>query len=91
MTSCSHSENPYAYGIKTGTANLRLHLEKTHKQQYIQLHTDMGWIYKPILKKDAEPTVADNRKQALPPFSPETFLEYLVRFVTADDQVRIHC
>jgi len=51
----------------------------------------MGWIYKPILKKDAEPTVADNRKQALPPFSPETFLEYLVRFVTADDQVRIHC
>lgn len=43
-----------------------------------------GWRYHEKVKK---PNVGENRKMALPAFSPETFLEYLVRFVMADDQV----
>jgi len=48
---------------------------------------EKGWNYPG--SKNRQPTVGDNRKNALPPFSEATFLEYLVRFVTADDQVSI--
>ena len=57
-----------------------------HKAQYQQICEEKGWTY---ATSNAGPTIGDNRKRALPPFSPEAFLEYLVRFVTADDQVRI--
>lgn len=74
--------------MSTGYANLRNHLEKTHKEQYRQLCEENGWDCA-TGPKVAGPTIGDNRKQALPLFSPEAFLEYLVRFVTADDQVRV--
>jgi hypothetical protein len=56
--------------------------------QYRQVCEEKGWNY--ATPRVAVPTVGDNRKQVLPPFSPEAFLVYLVRFVTADDQVRVH-
>ena len=37
-----------------------------------------------------KPTVGEQRKAAIPQFSPETFLRYLVRFIVADDQVSPH-
>ena len=35
-------------------------------------------------------TVRKLRDQELPPFSPATFLEHLVHFVVADDQVHLN-
>lgn len=77
----------YMYQLNTGYGNLQNHLVKQHKAQYKQVCEAEGWTYH--LKKDKEPSVGDNRKMGLPAFSPDTFLEYLVRFVTADDQVSV--
>jgi hypothetical protein len=75
----------YMYQPKTATANLRNHLTKVHDAVYKAMCEEKGWSYGSSKAKKA--TVGDQRKNALPPFSPETFVEYLVRFVTADDQV----
>lgn len=83
---CSNCSNKaHKYLPSTGTYNLRKHLKSKHLAEYTQACLDNGWTYlDPEVKL---PTVGENRKTALPPFSPETLLEYLVRFVTADDQV----
>jgi hypothetical protein len=77
----------YMYKLSTGYTNLRNHPIKHHEAYYTDLCAKEGWSY--ATKKDKKPTVGDNRKMALPAFTPDTFLEYLVRFVTADDQVSV--
>jgi hypothetical protein len=51
---------------------------------------DNKWNYKLTTQSDEPSTHKNARKvrdQELPPFSPGVFLEHLVRFVVADDQV----
>ena len=48
---------------------------------------DKGWTYG--TPKVKEPTIGENRKSAIPPFTAEAFVEYIVRWVTADDQVSV--
>ena len=83
---CSNcSDKAHKYLPKTSSYNLRNHLKTKHLAEYTQACLEHGWSYlDPEVKV---PTVGENCKTALPPFSPETLLEYLVRFVTADDQV----
>jgi hypothetical protein len=73
----------------TGSANLRKHLLTRHEEQYKQACEENGWDYYTRSVQVPLPTIGENRKEALPPFSPENFLVYLVRFVAADDQVRV--
>jgi hypothetical protein len=80
---CRHE----GYKEKTGNDNLRRHLMNKHDTLYREECEKNAWKY-PGSKDEKKPTIGENRKAALPPFSPETFLEYLVRFITADDQVR---
>jgi hypothetical protein len=74
------------YAPKTASGNLCIHLEKEHAELYKATCEEKGWNYGPKLP---QPQVGDMRKSALPPFSPEGFLEYLIRFVAADDQVGV--
>ncbi len=85
MISQRFSGTQTTYSLTTSTDTLRKHLKKHHAQKYQEACEQHGWKY--LLPK--EPTIGENRKGRLPAFSPETFLEYLVRFVTADDQVRV--
>lgn len=82
-----HGIKNYIYSSNTGNANLRRHLMREHEAAYKQKCRDEGWDY--TTPKVPQPSVGVNRQNALPSFSPEVFLEYLVRFVTADDQVSI--
>lgn len=75
------------YGITTGTSNLRKHLVLCHEELYVQKCQDKGWTYG--TPKVKEPTIGENRKSAIPPFTAEGFVEYIVRWVTADDQVSV--
>jgi hypothetical protein len=53
---------------------------------------DHKWNYKLTTHSD-DASAHKSRKvrdQELPPFSPGVFLEHLVRFVVADDQVRLN-
>ena len=68
--------------------NLRKHLLKHHPQQYDQAIVDHQWDYKSSTQTDGFLHNAYNvRTQGVPPFSQSTFLEYLVHFIVADDQV----
>lgn len=85
VVSHTFRDNPVSYGATTGNDPIRKHLKNKHTQQYQEACQANGWKY----LDPKEPTIGENRQRRLPPFSPETFLEYLVRFVTADDQVRV--
>ena len=74
----------YIYSATTASGNLRSHLQKHHTDLYERTCEENKWNYKP---KVTSTIVGANRKSALPAFSPETFLDYLVHFVTTDDQV----
>jgi len=69
--------------------NLKNHLHNHHPLEYDKANKDNNWEYKTLaMSKDATAHGAHNAiTQSVPPFSEEAFLEYLVRFVVADDQV----
>jgi hypothetical protein len=79
----------YFYARTTGNSNLRRHLTRQHPKEYDTAIMDNNWDYK--LSTHSDDTAHNNNcnvaNSQVPPFSPQTFLEYLVRFVVADDQV----
>lgn len=82
----------YLYSTNTASANLRRHLVNEHGPAYDKVIIENGWNYPLSTEKKSGKgvTTGDLRKRALPAFSPEVFLKYLVRFIVADDQVS-HC
>jgi hypothetical protein len=83
----------YFYGIKTGNTNLRRHLHKQHPQEYDRTVVEKGWSYRLSTQTDgtsAHSNARNARNPDLPSFSPAAFLEQLVRFTVADDQVGHH-
>lgn len=80
----------FIYGPSTGNSNLRYHLYKVHPEDYDEAILKHGWNYKLSTQTNSTFTHNNKRKtrdEGLPPFSPETFLEYLVQFVVANDEV----
>jgi hypothetical protein len=83
----------YFYAKATGNSNLQNHLTKQHAIAYDNAIIDNGWSYKLSTHSD---DVAHNNacndvtNRLVLPFSPKTFLEYLVHFIVADNQVRLN-
>ena len=77
--------------MKTASSNLWNHLRKRHAEEYDQAVVDNKWDYtRTTDMNDASAhNASDAIRRVLPPFSPQVFLEYLVRFIVADDQVRL--
>jgi hypothetical protein len=80
------------YGTRTANGNLRNHMYKNHPQEYDQAVEQNGWNHR-LSSETNDPRGGSNpgnvRKESLPAFSPEAFMEYLVRFIVADDQVSL--
>lgn len=78
----------FMYKLNTGKGNCRKHLIANHATIYDKTVVEMGWSY-PLSTETpgARTTVADLRRRTLPQFTSGTFLDYLVRFIVADDQV----
>lgn len=79
----------FVYGSRTGNSNLRRHLYKIHPTEYDEAVLKYKWPFK--LSTEARDESTHNprniRDGDIPSFSPAAFLEHLVRFVVADDQV----
>ncbi|KAF8490064.1 hypothetical protein F5888DRAFT_1593610, partial [Russula emetica] len=76
------------YGPNTGNTNLQRHLRQIHAEEYDGAVLQHKWSYK-LSSELGNPSTHDARNKRdpeLPSFSPEAFLEHLVRFVVADDQ-----
>jgi hypothetical protein len=79
----------YIYGPRTGNSNLRRHLHNEHSEEYDKAVAQHKWGYR-LSTESRNATTQDARNQSdqvIPIFSPEAFLEHLVHFVVADDQV----
>ena len=74
----------------TGNSNLHRHLHTIHVQEYDDQVTKNKWAYKlstQVNSVSMHNTVRKVRNQELPSFSLAVFLEHLIRFIVADDQV----
>src|SRR6267154_365192 len=79
----------YIYGPKTGNTNLQRHLYQMHAEEYNKAVLQHKWTYK--LSTESHNTTThdarNKRNHKLPSFSLAAFLEHLIRFIVADDQV----
>lgn len=78
----------YRYRMKTSNTNCRNHLISRHAELYNATILAKKWPY-PLTTDEpgARKTVGQLRKHALPEFTLQSFVDYLVRFIVADDQV----
>lgn len=75
------------YKVNTGKTNCRNHLLSRHAAVYDKTVQENNWPYRLSTEKPGKATVGELRKRALPQFTLDSFIEYLVRFIVADDQV----
>jgi hypothetical protein len=80
----------YIYSTTTANNNLRNHLYKHHAEEYDRVVLEHNWKYKLSTQSNdsvSRKNAGSVRDRALPQFSPAAFLERLVCFIVADDQV----
>jgi hypothetical protein len=82
------------YKPSTGYTALRGHLEHHHKDEYLKACQENGWkvMLPSWLKKEkaTHDATLQEAQASRVPFSTEEFLQHLVNWIVADDQVRIH-
>jgi hypothetical protein len=72
----------------TGKTNCRKHLIARHPVIYDKTVLEKNWPYRLSTESpESRITIGELRKRALPQFSLQSFIDYLVRFIVADDQV----
>jgi hypothetical protein len=73
----------------TGTSNLRKHLVRKHAAAYNKAIMENGWNYRfsSDVKSGKSNAVEKAPEHPPPPFTQASFIDYIVRFVVADDQV----
>ena len=64
---------------------LQAHLEKERKDEFLQLKKEKGWTQNISRSKIA--TEEGSQTSFRTPFTPKAFLEHLVNFIVADNQV----
>jgi hypothetical protein len=83
----------YKYSWRTATSGLRSHLERFHKEEYLRIGKEKGWVIQlASLKSLSLSQQVNSAANDLPPqimFSPDAVTDHLVRFIVANDQVRL--
>ena len=76
----------YSYSMATRYQNLRKHLASKHTAAYDRTIVEKNWNYH--LSSDVKSSKSvEASKRSLPPFTQTSFIDYIIRFVIADDQV----
>ena len=76
--------------MSTGYSNLRKHLDAKHREEYRREIKAHGWKVNLSALSEHNSSTQNPRNihnPAIPPFSASAFLEHLVNFIVADDQV----
>ena len=78
----------YMYKVDTGKLNCRKHLRSRHTAIYDKTIQEKNWPYRLLDENPGDKTTFGQlRARALPQFTLKSFIEYLVCFIVADDQV----
>jgi len=80
----------YVYGIGTGYLNLQKHLAGQHAAAYnkaiVTVENNWNYCLSSVVKSDKSNTV-EAHKHFLPLFTQGSFIDYIIHFVIANDQV----
>jgi hypothetical protein len=90
------SPNPprYEFSLSSSNTTLRGHLQREHKDDYIHVCQGKGWKNQLLSTKfeseaGSEPSAGAGRFRTA--FSSKAFMEHLINFIVADDQVSKLC
>src|SRR5712692_5446002 len=76
----------YSYGMATGYQNLQKHLASKHTAAYNRTIVEKNWNY--CLSSDVKSSKSvEASKCSLSLFTQTLFIDYIIHFVIADDQV----
>lgn len=82
----------FKYSSKTATSGLRSHLERFHKEEYILLGKERGWVMQlaSLKSQQGQSTTGPGSAINLPKilFSSDAVTNHLIRFIVANDQVK---
>jgi hypothetical protein len=88
--------NPPKYEISPSSSNttLRGHLQREHKEDYIRVCLERGWknqLPSAKFESEAGSERSAGTGQFCTTFSSKAFMEHLINFIVADDQVIKPC
>lgn len=75
------------YAASSSNTTLRVHLDKQHRDEYIRICKQNKWEIKITSARKEQGNAVSPLDAARTPFSKLAFIEHLVRFVVANDQV----
>ena len=79
----------YMYASSTSTSVLRGHLNRFHVEEYVQVAQERGWIMQLSSLKGKAAEGVEATSKAPVPFTPDMVANYFIRFIVANDQVRL--
>ncbi|CAA7265254.1 unnamed protein product [Cyclocybe aegerita] len=89
--SASNPKLKFEFSANTSNTTLRNHLENVHKEEYLHLCAEKGWnnlLPKSQVQAVAALEAAHGTQGAFcTPFTQKAFIQHLINFVVADDQV----
>jgi Pyruvate/2-oxoacid:ferredoxin oxidoreductase delta subunit len=77
----------YVYGMSTGYLNLQKHLTSKHAADYDKAILENCWNYCPSTNVKSSKSDSGAQNCSLLLFTQASFLEYIICFIVADDQV----
>lgn len=83
----------YRYSQTSSNGVLRGHLDKFHHAEYLRLAAERGWTVQLVSQNTILRQVIAKPAEIAPrvPFSVDTAINYIVKFIVANDQVRVEC
>jgi hypothetical protein len=81
-------DNTHCYGPNTGSGNLQKHLHLKHRVQYMDAAKKYNWTISKSLDAQDKPAMQSNsHEHQFPEYSYDVFVQYLICFIVANDQV----
>lgn len=78
------------YQHNTSNTQLRVHLDKFHRVKYLELAAQRGWTIQLASQKEVRRIAISNTvESARTPFSADAVIDQIVKFIVANDQVRV--
>ena len=76
------------YSPRSSNTTLRVHLDNGHRDEYMTICKQKGWEMKIASARQLQPGIVSTLDAQRIPFSQAAFIQNLVMFVAANDQVR---
>ena len=84
----THLSFRMTYAPGSSNTTLRVHLDRDHREEYIRVCKQNNWEIKIASARQSQLEIASPLDAQRTPFSKSAFIQHLVMFIAANDQVR---